>query len=48
MENVLCILEGKGFKIRWNNEQKKAIRQLYEGKYLLALQTQMTSVFMFV
>ena len=32
LENVLCILEGKGFKIRLKSEQKKAIRQLYEGK----------------
>ena len=28
LENVLRILDGKGFKIRLKNEQKKAIRQL--------------------
>ena len=33
MENVLCILEGKGFK----SEKKKAMRQLYKGKDLLAV-----------
>ena len=27
LENVLCIIEGKGFKIRLKSEQKKAIRQ---------------------
>ena len=37
LENVLCILEGKGFKIRLKSEQKKVIRQLYEGKDLLAV-----------
>ena len=37
MENVLCILEGKGFKISLKSEQDKAIRQLYEGKDLLAV-----------
>ena len=37
LENVLCILEGKGFKIRLKSEQKKAMRQLYEGKDLLAV-----------
>ena len=38
LENVLCILEeGKGFKIRLKSEQEKAIRQLYEGKDLLAV-----------
>ena len=37
LENVLCILEGKGFKIRLNSEQKKAIKQLYKGKYFLAI-----------
>ena len=36
--NVLCILEGKGFEIRLKSEQKKAIRQLYEWKDLLAVQ----------
>ena len=36
LENVLCMLEGKGFKIILKSEQKKAIRQLYEGKDLLA------------
>ena len=35
MENVLCILEGKGFKIRLKSEQEKVIRKLYEGKDLL-------------
>ena len=34
--SVLFILEGKGFEIRLKSEQKKAIRQLYEGKDLLA------------
>ena len=38
LENVVCILEGKGLKIRLKSEQKKAIRQLYEGKDLLAPQ----------
>ena len=28
LENVLCILEGKGFKIRLKSEQKKATRKL--------------------
>ena len=37
LENVLCILEGKGFKIRLKSEQKKVIRQLYEWKDLLAV-----------
>ena len=37
LKNVLCILEGKGFKIRLMSEQKKVIRQLYEGKDLLAV-----------
>ena len=37
LENVLCILEGKGFKIRLKSEQKKPIRQPYEGKGSLAL-----------
>ena len=36
--NVLCILEGKGFEIRLKSEQKKAIRQVYEWKDLLAVQ----------
>ena len=36
-ENVLCILEGKGFKITLKSEQKKGIRQLYEEKCLLAV-----------
>ena len=31
LENVLCIL-GEGFKIRLKSEQKKALRQLHEGK----------------
>ena len=39
LENVLCILEGKGFKIRL--KQKKAIRQLYEAKDLLAVHFEM-------
>ena len=34
LENVLCILERKGFKRRLKSEQKKTIRQLYEGKDL--------------
>ena len=37
LENVLCMLEGKGFKIRLKSEQKKVIRQLYEWKDLLAV-----------
>ena len=37
LENVLCILEGKSFKIRLKSEQKNATRQLYEGKDLLAV-----------
>ena len=41
LENVLCILEGKGFKIRLKSEQKKVIRQLYEGKDLLAVHFEM-------
>ena len=35
--NVLCILEGKGFKIRLKSEQKKSTRQLYEGKDLFVV-----------
>ena len=27
LENVLCMLEGKGLKIRLKSEQKKAIRK---------------------
>ena len=30
LENVLCVLEGKGSKIKLKSEQKKLIRQLYE------------------
>ena len=41
LENVLRLLEGKGFKIRLKSEQKKAIRQLYEGKDLLAVHFEM-------
>ena len=41
LENVLGILEGKGFKIRLRSEQKKAIRQLYEGKDLLTVHFEM-------
>ena len=41
LENVFCILEGKGFKIRLKSEQKKAIRQLYEEKDLLAVHFEM-------
>ena len=37
LENVLCMLEGKGFKIRLKSERKKVIRQLYEWKDLLAV-----------
>ena len=37
LENVLCKVEGKSFKIRSKNEQKKVTRQLYQGKDLLAL-----------
>ena len=37
LDNVFCILEGKGFKIRLKSEQKKATRQLYAEKDLLAL-----------
>ena len=37
LENMLCILEEKGFKIKLKSEQKKAIRQLYERKDLLAI-----------
>ena len=37
LENVPCILQGNGFKIRLKSEQKKAIRQLYKGKDLLAV-----------
>ena len=37
LENVLCILGGKGFKMRVKSEQQKAIRQLYEWKDLLAV-----------
>ena len=36
LENVLSILEGKGFKIRLKSEQKKAI-----GKDLLAIHFEM-------
>ena len=36
LENVLCILDGKDFKLILKGEQKKAIRQLYEGN-LMAL-----------
>ena len=41
LDNMFCILEGKGFKIRLKSEQKKAIRQLYEGKDLLAVHFEM-------
>ena len=41
LENVLCILEGKGFKIRLKSEQKQVIRQLYEGNILLAVHFEM-------
>ena len=33
-ENVLCILEGKSFKMRLKKEEKNEIRQLYKGKDL--------------
>ena len=41
LKNVLWILEGKGFKIKLNSEQKKPIRQLYKGKDLLAVDFKM-------
>ena len=41
LENMPCILKGKGFKIRLKSKQKKAIRQLYEGKALLAVHFEM-------
>ena len=37
LENVLCVLEGRGFKISLKSEQNKAITQLYKGKDLLAV-----------
>ena len=41
LDNMLCIQEGKGFKIRLKSEQKKAIRQPYDEKYLLAVRFEM-------
>ena len=37
LHNVLDMLEGQGFKINLKREQKKAIRQLHEGKDLLSV-----------
>ena len=35
--DIFTRVEGKGFKIRLKGDNKKAIKQLYEGKDLLAV-----------
>ena len=48
LQNVLCILERKGFKIRLNSEQEKAISHLYEGKALLGYINKVSLPFLYL
>ena len=41
LENVLYILEGKGFKIRLKSEQRKAIRKLDKVKDMFVVHFEM-------